>query len=90
MKFPLVRMSASWFFGVDVLDLDFGVQIDSIELPIKRNSVGPGNVSHCGTLSCDNHLNHCFVVLKHTHTQQSFLMRKLDRLREHNQYYSTR
>ena len=43
---------------------------------IKRNSVGPGNMSHCGTPSLDNHLNHCFVVLKHMH--QSFLMRKLD------------
>ena len=33
-------------------------------------------MSHCGTPSFDNHLNHCFVVLKHI--QQSFLMRKLD------------
>ena len=49
MKFPLVRMSASWFLVVDVLDLDFGVQVDSIEQLIKRNSVGPGNMSHCGT-----------------------------------------
>ena len=63
-------------FGVDVLDLDFGVQINSIESPIKRNYVGPVNMSHCGTPSFDNHLNHCFVVLKHI--QQSFLMRKLD------------
>ena len=38
-------------FGVDVLDLDFSVQIDSIEQPIKRNSVGSGNMSHCGTSS---------------------------------------
>ena len=63
-------------FGVDVLDLDFGVQVNSIEQPIKRNSVGPGNMSHFGTPSCDNHLDHCFVVLKHI--QQSFLMRRLD------------
>ena len=48
MKFPLVRISASWVFGVDALDFDFWVQIDSIEQPIKRNSVGPGNMS-CGT-----------------------------------------
>ena len=27
-------------FGVNVFDLDFGVQIDSIEQPIKSNSVG--------------------------------------------------
>ena len=36
-------------FGVNVFDLDFGVQVDSIEQPIKRNSVFPGNMSHCGT-----------------------------------------
>ena len=38
-------------FGVDVLDLDLWVQINSIEQPIQRNSVGPGNMSHCGTSS---------------------------------------
>ena len=32
VKFPLVSMSARWFLvSNDVLDLDFGVQIDSIE-----------------------------------------------------------
>ena len=75
-EFPLVRMSASWIFGVDVLDLDFWVQANSIEQPIKRNSVGPGNTSHCGTPSFNDHLDHCFVVLKHA--QQSFLMRRLN------------
>ena len=43
----------------------FCIQIDSIEEPIKRNSVGPGNMSHFGTPSFDNHLDHCFVVFKH-------------------------
>ena len=38
-------------FGVDVFDLDLVVQIDSIEQPIKSNSVGSGNMSHCGTSS---------------------------------------
>ena len=33
-------------FGVDVFDLDFGVQIDSIEQPIKSNSMSSGNMSH--------------------------------------------
>ena len=51
-------------FGVDVLDLDFGVRVDSIEQPIKRNSVGPGNMSHCGTPSFNDHLDRCFVVLR--------------------------
>ena len=69
-------MSASWVFGVYLFDLDFWVQIDSIEQPIKSNSVGSGNMSHCGTSSFHNHFNHSFIVLKHI--QQSFLMRKLD------------
>ena len=45
-------MSASFLvFGVIVFDLNFGVQINSIEQPIKSNSVGSGNMSHCGTPS---------------------------------------
>ena len=58
-------MSSSWF-GVDVLDLNFWVRIDSIEKPIKRNSVGPGNII----------LITASFVLKHI--QQSFLMWNLD------------
>ena len=34
-------------FGVGVFDLHLGVQIDSIKQPIKSNSVGSGNISHC-------------------------------------------
>ena len=34
-------------FGVDVFDLDFGIQINAIKQPVKRNSVSPGNMSHC-------------------------------------------
>ena len=52
------------FFGVDVFDLDFGVQINWIKLPIMCNSVSPGNMSHCGTPSFNDHLDHCFIVLK--------------------------
>ena len=63
-------------FEVDVLDLDFLVEVNSIEQPIKRNSVGPGNMSHCGTLFFNDHLNERVVVLKNI--QQSFLTRKLD------------
>ena len=53
---PFVKMSASWFLGVDVFDLDFGVQIDSIKQPIKSNSVGSGNVSYCRTSAFNDHL----------------------------------
>ena len=63
-------------FGVNFCDLDLGVQIDSIEQPIKRNSVGSGNMSHCRASSLYDHLNHCFVVFEHM--QQSFLMRRID------------
>ena len=62
--------------GVNMFDLDLGVQIDSTKQPINNNSVGSGNMSHCGTSSLYNHLDHCFVVFKHI--QQSFLMRRLD------------
>ena len=59
-------------FGVKV----FGIQIDSIEQPIKSNSVGSGNMSHCRASSLHNHLDHCFVVFKHI--QQSFFVRRND------------
>ena len=58
-------MSASWFFGVNIFDLDLGVQINSIEQPIKSNSVGSGKMSHCRTSSFNDHLDHCFIVFKH-------------------------
>ena len=52
--------------GVDVFDLDLGVQIDSIRQPIKSNSVGSGNMSHCRASSLYHHLdrirNLCFAT----------------------------
>ena len=63
-------------FDVNVFDLDFRIQIDSIEQSIKSNSVGPGNMSHCRTSVYNNLLDHYFVVFKHI--QQSFLMRRVD------------
>ena len=62
-------------FGVNVFDLDLGVQIDSIKQPIKSNPVGSGNMSHCGTSLLYDHLDHCFVVYKDV--QHSFLMRRI-------------
>ena len=52
-------------FGVDVLDLDLGIQINSIKQPIKSNSVSSGNVSHCWTPSFHDYFDHCFTVFKH-------------------------
>ena len=63
-------------FGVNVFDLDLGVQIDSIKRPIKSNSVGSGNMSYGRTSSLFDHLDHCFVVFKDV--QQSFLTRRID------------
>ena len=51
-------------FGVDVFDLDFAVQIDSVKEPIRSNSVGPLNMSHRGTSTFNNHLNHGLTVFK--------------------------
>ena len=73
-------------FGVNVLDLDFWVQIDSIEQPVKGNSVGPGNMSHCGTSAL-------IIILitaslsseKHRALHQN---EKTSRSTKHNQHYS--
>ena len=51
--------------GVNIFDLNLGVQIDSIKQPIKSNSVGPGNMSHCRTSAFNNHFDYSFIVLKH-------------------------
>ena len=51
--------------GVNVFDLNLGVQIDSIKQPIKSNSVGPGNMSHRWTSAFHNHLDHSLIVFKH-------------------------
>ena len=50
-------------FGVNVFDLVFGVQIESVKQPINSNSVGSGYVSHCWTSAFDDHSNHaCLQV----------------------------
>ena len=51
--------------GVDVFDLDLWVKINSIEQPIKSNSMSSGNMSHCWTPAFHNHFDHSLTVLKH-------------------------
>ena len=68
---------------VDVFDLDLRVKIDSIEQPIKSNSVSSGNVSHCRTSAFHNHFNYSFIVLK-THTIKLHDLR-IEHLKEQNQ-----
>ena len=64
---PLITCEISFelVFGVDVFDLDVGIQIGSNEQPIKSNSLSSGDVSHCRTSAFNDHLDHCFIVLKH-------------------------
>ena len=50
--------------GVNIFDMDLGVQIDFIKQPIKSNSVGYGDMSRCRASSLFDHLDHCFVVFK--------------------------
>ena len=81
IPFVTCEISFGWnvcesVFGLNVVDLNFWVQIDSIEQPIKSNSLGSGYVSHCRASSRYDHFDHRFVVLKHI--QQSFLMRRVD------------
>ena len=80
---PLVmcEISIGWdvcklILGVNVFDSNLGIKKNSIEQPIKSNSVGLGNMSHCRTPPFDFHFHHCFIVFKHI--QQSFLIRRLD------------
>ena len=75
VKFPFGQYVCELDFGVNVFDLDFGVQFDSVEQPIKSNSGGSGNMSHCRTSPLYDHLDHCFVVFKDA--QQSFLTRRI-------------
>ena len=62
VKLNLVNKYQDGFFGVNIFDLDFCVQVDSVNQPIKRNSVGSGHVSHCRTSAFRNHLEYRFIV----------------------------
>ena len=73
-EISLYQYDCELVLGVNIFDLDLGVQIDSVEQPIKGNSVGSGDMSHCQASFLYDHLDHCFVVFKHI--QQSFLTEK--------------
>ena len=62
MRLPFVNKSA--VLGVNVFDLDFWVQIDSVKQPIKRDFVGSGHVSRCRASAFTDHLDHRFIVFK--------------------------
>ena len=63
-EIPFCQHVRKLVFGVDILDLNLGFQINSVKQPIKSNSVGSGYESHCWTSAFDDHLNHGFVILK--------------------------
>ena len=72
-KLPLVRMSASWFLVSTYWIWDLGFQADSVEQPIKRNSVGSGHMSHRRTSSFNDHmLITRLVVFKDVQTETHF------------------
>ena len=64
-KISLVQNVSKFVLGVYVFDLDFWIQIYSIEHPVKNNFVGSGIMSHCRTSSLYDHLDHCFGAFKH-------------------------
>ena len=51
-------------FGVDIVDWNLWIQIDSVKQPVKSNSVGSGYMSHYWTSAFDDHFTHCLVVFK--------------------------
>ena len=51
VKFPVAYDVCALVFGADIIDLDSGIQVNSIKQPVKVNSVGSGYVSHCRTPS---------------------------------------
>ena len=71
-EIPLCQNVCELVFGVDVFDLDLRVKIDSIEQPIKSNSMSSGNMSHCRTSAFHNHFNYSFIVLN-TYNKASWL-----------------
>ena len=63
-------------FGVNVSDLNLGVQVDSVKQPIKRNSVGSWHMSHSWTPAFDDHPDHCLDFFKHVQLRHGFIVLK--------------
>ena len=72
-EFSLGQYVCELVFAVNVVNLNLGVPIDSIKQPIKSNSVGSGNMSHCKTSPLYDHLDHCFVVFQDVPHSLNFL-----------------
>ena len=63
-EIPFCQYVCKLVFGVDILDKNFGVQMNPVKQPITSNSVGSGYMSHCWTSALHDHFNHGFVILK--------------------------
>ena len=50
--------------GIDMFDLDFWFQFDSVKQTIKCNSAGSGHVSHRRISAFNNHLDYRFIIFK--------------------------
>ena len=62
-------------FGVNIIDLVLGFQIDPVEQTIKSNSVGSGRVFHRSTSPFDYHFDDSFIVFKDV--QLRFIWRRM-------------
>ena len=75
-EISLVNMSASWFLVSIYLIWILGSKLIRSNIQSRATLWVLETCLIVGLLPFDNHLDHCFVVLKHI--QQSFLMRRLD------------
>ena len=50
--------------GVDMLDLDFWIQVNLVQQPVQVNTVNLGNMSHGWTTAFDDHLDRGIVTSK--------------------------
>ena len=64
-EIPFCQDVCKLVLGVNVFDLNLGIEINSIKQPIKSNSVGPGNMSHRWTSAFHYHLDNSLIVFKH-------------------------
>ena len=71
-EIPLCQDVCKLILGVDVFDLNLRVKIDSIEQPIKSNSMSSGNMSHCWT----GNMSHCWTSASHNHLDYSLIVLK--------------
>ena len=60
---PCSQHDCELVVGVNIFDLDLGVQVDSVKQTILRDFVGSGHVSQHRTSNFDDHLDYYFVVV---------------------------